>query len=64
MPSDFAPVRMILALERKRGVPFPEAWEGALAAVKDREARQVLRETRSHWRDGFERRESKISELA
>ncbi len=64
MPSDFAPVRMILALERERGRPFSEEWEGALAAVENREARAVLRDTRQAWQDGYERRQSKMRALA
>jgi len=64
MPSDFAPVRSILAREREQGRPFPEAWKVALEAVEDRERRQVLRATRKAWRDGYERRESKIRALA
>ncbi len=51
-------------LERERVRPFSEAWEGALAAVEDREARNVPRETQKARRDCCERRESKIAELA
>jgi len=64
MPSDFAPVRSIVAREREQGPSFPEAWKVALEAVEDRERRQVLHATRQAWRDGYERRESKITELA
>ena len=32
----------------------------ALEAVEDRERRQVLRDTRQAWQDGYERRESKL----
>jgi hypothetical protein len=64
MPSDFAPVRSILARERKLGRPFSEAWSVALEAVEDRERRQVLRDTRQAWQDGYERRESKMPALA
>ena len=63
MPSDFAPVRSILAREREQGQPFSKAWKVALEAVEDREARAVLRETRNAWRDGYERRESKLKAL-
>ncbi len=63
MPSDFAPVRSILAAEREQGRPFLEAWKVALEAVEDRERRQVLRDTRQAWQDGYERRQSKIAEL-
>jgi hypothetical protein len=64
MPSDFAPVRSILARERELGQPFSVAWKVALEAVKDRERREVLRSTRQAWRDGYERRESKMKALA
>jgi len=64
MPSDFAPVRSILAAEREQGQPFSKAWKVALAAVEDREARNVLRETQKAWQDGYERRESKMRALA
>jgi hypothetical protein len=64
MPSDFAPVRSILAAERERGRPFSEAWKVALGAVEDRERRQVLRDIRQAWQDGYERRESKMRALA
>ena len=60
MPSDFAPVRSILAAEREQGRPFAEAWPAALEAVEDRYDRQVLRDTRQAWQDGYERRESKM----
>lgn len=43
MPSDFAPIRSILAAEREQGRPFSKAWKVALEAVEDRERRQVLR---------------------
>ena len=43
MPSDFAPVRSILAAEREQGQPFSKAWKVALETVEDREGRQVLR---------------------
>ncbi len=64
MPSDFAPVRNILAREREQGRPFSEAWKVALEAVEDRERRQVLHASRQAWRDGYERRESKLKALA
>jgi hypothetical protein len=64
MPSDFAPVRSILAREREHGQPFSVAWKVALEAVEDRERRQVLRDTRQAWQDGYERRESKMRALA
>jgi hypothetical protein len=64
MPSDFAPVRSILAREREQGQPFSKAWKLALEAVEDRYARQVLHDTRQAWRDGYERRESKMRALA
>jgi hypothetical protein len=64
MPSDFAPVRSILAREREQERPFPEAWKVALAGIEDRERRQVLRDTRQAWQDGYERRESKMKALA
>jgi hypothetical protein len=64
MPSDFAPVRSILAREREPGQPFATAWKVALEAVEDRERRQVLRDTRQAWQDGYERRESKMRALA
>ena len=64
MPSDFAPVRSILAREREQGRPFAKAWKVALEAVEDRQARQVLRDTRQAWRDGYERGESKMPALA
>jgi hypothetical protein len=63
MPSDFAPVRSILAAEREQGRPFSVAWKRALETVEDREARKVLRSTRQAWRDGYERRESKMRAL-
>ncbi len=63
MPSDFAPVRSILAREREQGRPFSEAWKVALEAVEDRERRQVLRDTRQAWQDGYERRESNMKAL-
>jgi hypothetical protein len=63
MPSDFAPVRSILGAERERGQPFAKAWKVALEAVEDRERRQVLRDTRQAWQDGYERRESKMRAL-
>ena len=63
MPSDFAPVRSILAREREQGQPFSKAWKVALEAVEDRERRQVLRETRQAWQDGYERRQSKMPAL-
>ena len=59
MPSDFAPVRSILAAERERGRPFSEAWKLALDSVEDRYARQVLRETRHVWRDAYNRKPSR-----
>jgi len=34
MPSDFAPVRGILARERQEGRPLPEAWKVALEASR------------------------------
>jgi hypothetical protein len=40
------------------------AWKVALGAVEDRERRQVLRDTRQAWRDGYERRRSKVPALA
>jgi hypothetical protein len=43
--------------------PFSLAWKMALETVEDREGRQVLRDTRQAWQDGYERRESKIAEL-
>ncbi len=64
MPSEFAPVRSILAREREQGQPFTVAWRVALASVEDPEARNVLRETRKAWQDGYERRESKMRALA
>ncbi len=64
MPSDFAPVRSILAREREQGQPFSKAWKVALEAVEDRYDRQVLRDTRTHWQAGYERRESKMKALA
>jgi hypothetical protein len=64
MPSDFAPVRSILAREREQGQPFSVAWRIALATIEDRERRQVLRDTRQAWQDGYERRESKLKALA
>ncbi len=64
MPSDFAPIRSILAREREAGQPLSEAWELALETVDDRESRQVLRDTRHAWQDGYERRESKMKALA
>jgi hypothetical protein len=64
MPSDFAPVRSILAVEREQGRSFAQAWKVALEAVEDRERRQVLRDTRQAWQDGYERRESKMRALA
>jgi hypothetical protein len=64
MPSDFAPVRSILAREREQGRPFPEASKVALAGIEDRERRQALRDTRQAWQDGYERRESKMKALA
>ena len=64
MPSDFVPVRSILAREREQGRPFAEAWPAALEAVEDRYDRQVLRDTQQAWRDGYERRESKMKALA
>jgi hypothetical protein len=64
MPSDFAPVRSILAAEREQGQPFSKAWKVALEAVEDRYDRQVLRSTQKAWRDGYERRESKLKALA
>ncbi len=64
MPSDFAPIRSILARERDQGQPFSVAWKVALEAVEDRERRQVLRDTRQAWQDGYERRGSKMSTLA
>ena len=67
MPSDFAPVRSILAREREQGQPCP-AFRGrgkvAQEAVEDRERRQVLRMARQAWQDGYERRESKMRALA
>ncbi len=59
MPSDFAPVRKALAREREQGRSFAQAWK-----VDDRERRQVLRDTRQAWQDGYERRESKLKALA
>ena len=59
MPSDVAPVRSILAAGREQGQPVSKAWTVALGAVDDRERRQVLRDTRQAWQDGYERRESK-----
>ncbi len=64
MPIDFAPARGSLARQREQGRSFAQAWKVALEAVEDRERRQVLRETRPAWQDGYERRESKIAELA
>jgi hypothetical protein len=64
MPSDFAPVRTILAAEREQGRPFSAAWKVALEAVEDRERWQVLRDTRQAWRDGYDRRESKLKALS
>jgi hypothetical protein len=49
MPSDFAPVRSILAREREQGQPFAEAWRVALETVEYREAREVLRATQRAW---------------
>jgi hypothetical protein len=63
-PSSFAPVRVILAREHDRGRAFAEAWELALDRVEDRELRDVLRDTRQAWRDGYERRESKMKKGA
>jgi hypothetical protein len=56
MPSDFAPVRSILAAEREQGQPFSKARKVALQAVEDREGRQVLRDTPQASQDGYERR--------
>ena len=75
MPSDFTPVRSILARERGQGRPFGEAWEMALEALpaikggtaqalERRQAREALRATRQAWQDGYERRESKMPALA
>ena len=52
-----------LAREREQGQPFSQAWKVALEAVEDRERRQVLRDTRQAWQDGYERRESKMRAL-
>jgi hypothetical protein len=64
MPSDFAPIRHVLTAERAAGRSFAKAWKVALEAVEDRERRQVLRDTRQAWKDGYERRESKLKALA
>ncbi len=64
MPTDFAPVRSFLAREREQGQPFSKAWKLALEAVEDRDRRQVLRDTRQAWQDGYERRESTMRALA
>ncbi len=50
--------------ERELGRPFSEAWEMALETVEDRYDRQVLHDTRTHWQDGCERRQSKMRALA
>jgi hypothetical protein len=64
MPSDFAPIRSILAAEREQGQPFSKAWKVALQTIEDRERRQVLRDTRQAWQDGYERRGPKMPTLA
>jgi hypothetical protein len=64
MPSDFAPVRSVLAAEREHGQPFSEAWKVALETVEDRERREVLSDTRQAWQGGYDRRESKMPALA
>ena len=46
------------------GQPFSRAWKVALGAVEDWERRQVLKDTRQAWQDGYERRESKMPALA
>ena len=63
MPSDFAPVRSILAAEREQGQPFAKALKVALEAVEDRYNRQVLRDARRQWQDGYEQRESRMRAL-
>jgi hypothetical protein len=64
MPSDFAPVRSILARAHEQGQPFSEACTVALESVEDRQAREILKSTRQAWHDGYERRESKMKALA
>jgi hypothetical protein len=63
MPSDFAPVRSILAGERQNARPFSEVWQLALESVEDRR-RGTCSETRKAWQDGYERREPKVRTLA
>ena len=62
--TDFAAVRQSLAHEREQGRPFSEAWKAVLDSVEDSADRQVLHATREQWQAGYERRESKIRELA
>ncbi len=64
MPSDFAPVSSILAAEREQGQPVLEGVEGRAGGRRGPRRRQVLRDTRQAWQDGYERRESRIAELA
>ncbi len=63
MPTGFEPVREVLVSQREQGRPFPVAWRAALKAVEDRDRRQVLRDTRQAWQDGYERRQSKMPAL-
>jgi hypothetical protein len=56
-------LKTVWAREREQGQPFAKAWKVALETVEDRQAREVLKSTRQAWRDGYERRGSKMRAL-
>jgi hypothetical protein len=55
--GNFTPARIVLADQRKAGVPFDVAWPRAVAAVA-RDDRATLLVTRAAWKCEYEGRRS------